>query len=59
MKMQRPVKDKETNKWLVWDFAYEEDGHRYYELHEFWEEKDAIEFWKMHHTKEQHENNKR
>lgn len=54
--MQRPVRDKETNKWLVWDFAYEKDGHKYYELHEFWEEKDAIEFWKMHHTKEQWKN---
>lgn len=37
MDCQRPIKNKETGKWEVWDFAYEENGERYYELHEFFE----------------------
>lgn len=51
MDCQRPVKNKKTNKWEVWDFAYEEDGKRYYELHEYWEFSDAIDFWKRRNGK--------
>ena len=51
MNCQRPTKNEETEKWEVWDFAYEENGERYYELHEFWEYKDAIEFWKTRNPK--------
>lgn len=52
MDCQRPIKNEKTNKWEVWDFAYEENGERYYELHEFWEYKDAIEFWKIRNPKQ-------
>jgi len=52
MDCQRPTKNEETGKWEVWDFAYEENGERYYELHEFWEYKDAIEFWKIRNPKQ-------
>lgn len=52
MKMPRPVKNENTGKWEIWHFAYEENGENHYELHEFWEYKDAIEFWKIHNTKE-------
>ena len=52
MDCQRPIKNKETGKWEVWDFAYEENGERYYELHEFFEYKDAIEFWKIRNPKQ-------
>lgn len=51
MDCQRPVKNKETNKWEVWMFAYEENGERYYTLHTFWDYKDAIEFWKLNNGK--------
>ena len=51
MDCQRPVKNKETNQWEVWDFAYEENGERYYELHKFFTYKEAIEFWKVRNTK--------
>jgi hypothetical protein len=51
MNCQRPIKNKESGKWEVWDFTYEEDGGRYYELHEFWIYKDAIEFWKIRNPK--------
>ena len=46
------IKNNETGKWEVWDFAYEENGERYYELHEFFEYKDAIEFWKIRNPKQ-------
>ena len=52
MDCQRPIKNKETGKWGVWDFAYEENGERYYELHEFFEYNDAIEFWKIRNPKQ-------
>ncbi len=26
MDCQRPTKNEKTNKWEVWDFAYEENG---------------------------------
>jgi len=52
MDCQRPTKNEKTNKWEVWDFAYEENGERYYELHEFFEYKDAIEFWKIRNPKQ-------
>jgi hypothetical protein len=51
MDCQRPIKNKETGRWEVWVFAYEEDGERYYERHEYWEYKDAIEFWKKNNPK--------
>ena len=51
MDCQRPVKNEKSNKWEVWDFAYEEDGERHYELHEFFTYKDAIEFWKVRNPK--------
>jgi hypothetical protein len=51
MNCERPVKNEETGKWEVWDFAYLENGERHYELHEFWEYKDAIEFWKSRNPK--------
>lgn len=46
------IGDERFGKWEVWDFAYEENGERYYELHEFWEYKDAIEFWKIRNPKQ-------
>lgn len=52
MDCQRPTKNEETGKWEVWDFVYEENNERYYELHEFWEYKDAIEFWKTRNPKQ-------
>ena len=52
MDCQRPVKNEETGKWDVWDFDYEENGERYYERHQFWEFKDAIEFWKSRNPKQ-------
>lgn len=51
MNCQRPVKNKKTKKWEVWDFSYEEDGERYYELHEFFTYNEAIEFWKIRNPK--------
>lgn len=51
MDCQKPVKDESTGKWIVWDFAYEEKGERYYEKHEFWEYKEAMEFWKIRNPK--------
>jgi hypothetical protein len=51
MDCQRPVKNKETNMWEVWDFAYQENGERYYELHKFFTHKEAIEFWKVRNPK--------
>jgi hypothetical protein len=51
MDCQRPVKNNETNKWEVWDFAYEENGERYYEQHLFFTYKDAIAFWKIRNPK--------
>lgn len=49
MDCQRPI--KENNKWVVYDFAYEENGHRFYEKHEFWDYEDAISFWKTRNPK--------
>ena len=46
MKCERPIYNPETKQWEVWDFAYEENGERYYELHIFWTFKEAIDFWK-------------
>jgi hypothetical protein len=51
MDCQRPVKNKETNKWEVWDFAYVENNERMYELHKFFTYKEAIEFWKVRNPK--------
>lgn len=51
MKCQRPVKNEETGKWEVWDFAYIENNERYYELHEFWSYQEAIDFWKVRNPK--------
>jgi len=51
MDCQRPVKNKETNKWEVWDFAYMEGADRMYELHEFFTYKEAIDFWKVRNPK--------
>lgn len=51
MNTQRPIKNKKTNKWEVWDFAYEEDSERYYEAHRFFSYKEAIDFWKIRNTK--------
>ena len=51
MNCQRPVKNKETNKWEVWDFSHIENSERHYELHEFFTYKDAIEFWKVRNPK--------
>jgi len=53
MDCQRPVKNKETNKWEVWDFAYVENNERMYELHEFSSPKEAIEFWKLRNPKKE------
>lgn len=50
--LSKTNKNEETGKWEVWDFAYEENGERHYELHEFWEYKDAIEFWKIRNPKQ-------
>jgi hypothetical protein len=52
MDCQRPIKNEKTNMWEVWDFSYEEDGERYYELHEYFEYKDAIDFWKIRNPKQ-------
>jgi hypothetical protein len=46
MDCQRPIKNEKTNKWEVWDFAYEENGERFYEVHEHWTFDEAIEDWK-------------
>lgn len=51
MNCQRPVYNEKTNRWEVWDFAYVENDERYYELHEFFEYDDAIEFWKIRNPK--------
>ena len=51
MDCKRPEKNKETGQWEVWDFAYIEDGEKYYEVHRFWEYKEAIEFWKSRNPK--------
>ena len=53
MDCQRPVKNKETNKWEVWDFAYVENNERMYELHEFFSPKEAIEFLKLRNPKKE------
>ena len=34
------------------DEVRDENGERYYELHEFFEYKDAIEFWKIRNPKQ-------
>lgn len=52
MNCQRPIKNEETGKWEVWDFAYKEKGEMYYEVHEFWEYEGAIEFWKTRNPKQ-------
>ena len=44
MKCERPIYNPETKQWEVWDFSYEENGERYYELHPFWTFKEAIDF---------------
>lgn len=51
MDCQKPVKNPNTSKWEVWDFAYEEKGERHYEVHRFWTYKEAIEFWKTRNPK--------
>lgn len=51
MDRQRPIRNLETGMWEVWDFAYEEDGVRYYDLHTFWDFKDAIKFWNITNKK--------
>lgn len=51
MDCQRPVLNKETNKWEVWDFSHIKNGERYYELHEFFTFKEAIDFWKIRNNK--------
>lgn len=52
MDCQRPIKNEETGKWEVWDFAYQIQDEWFYELHEFFEHKDAIEFWKTRNPKQ-------
>ena len=52
MNCERPIKNEKTNKWEVWDFAYEEKGERHYEIHEFFSYKEAIEFWKTRNPKQ-------
>ena len=52
MNCERPIKNEKKNKWEVLDFAYEENGERYYELHEFFSYKEAIEFWKTRNPKQ-------
>ena len=51
MDCQRPVYNEETGLWEVLDFAYEEKGERYYEKHEYFVFKEAIEFWKTRNPK--------
>lgn len=51
MDCQRPVKNKKTNMWEVYDFVYVENNERHYELHEFFTFKEAIEFWKIRNVK--------
>ena len=51
MDCQRPVYDDKTNRWEVWDFAYEEGGVRMYERHTFFVFQEAIEFWKSRNPK--------
>jgi len=51
MDCQRPVKNKETNKWEVWDYSYTENNVRWYEHHEFFTFKEAIKFWKVRNPK--------
>ena len=46
MKCRRPEYNHTSGQWAVWDFSYEENGERYYELHPFWTFKEAIDFWK-------------
>ena len=55
MDCQRPIFNSETNKYEVWDFAYEEDGERFYEIHRFFTYKEAIEFWKTQNIKTNYE----
>ena len=52
MDCQRPIWNKDTGKWEVWDFAYVENDERHYEVHRFFEYKDAIEFWKINNPKQ-------
>jgi hypothetical protein len=52
MNCQIPIKNEETGKWEVWDFSYEEKDERYYEVHRFFNYKDAIEFWKIRNPKQ-------
>jgi hypothetical protein len=52
MNCERPIENEKTNKWEVWDFAYEEKGERHYEVHEFFSYKEAIEFWKTRNPKQ-------
>jgi len=51
MDCQRPVKNKKTNQWEVWDFAYIEKGERHYEVHKYFEFDEAMNFWKTRNPK--------
>lgn len=55
MNCQRPIKNNDTGKWEVWDFAYEENNERFYELHTFWEYNEAIYFWEIRNGKIQNQ----
>jgi len=57
MKTQYPTKNLKTGKYEIWDFAYEENGERFYELHEFYSFNEAIEYWKTINPKIKNENN--
>ena len=47
MKTERPIYNEHTNQWEIWDFAYEENEERHYEVHKFWSYKEAIDYWKI------------
>jgi hypothetical protein len=47
MKAERPIYNEQTNQWEIWDFVYEENNEKYYELHTFWSYKEAIDYWKI------------
>lgn len=57
--MNKPIYNKKTNKWEIWDFSYEEKGEKFYTHYEWYNSEDAIEFWKTHSTKEQRKRNDR
>ena len=49
--MKKPQYNKKTNKWEIWIFEYVKNNEKYYEHHEWWDKKDAWDFWKMHNPK--------